>query len=135
MPPVLDAKSLELLIKEEQDFIVCFYKGKRKPLLFDKLFKKYAPEILILVCSENVCPKMRKYIKPRWNTAVYMFSGGKLMDVVSELEDENRVYFAVDKFIRFAQRREVLLLREKLFQRNSKRLNSLLERYYYSMGG
>ena len=134
MPPVIDKSSFNMLVKEERSFIVCAYAGGDVPHIFDEVFRRYASKVLVLVCSPNTCPKLCKYTKPNKQGAILLFSGGRLLEIISDLSSDH-VWERIDRFVKFTYMREVILIKEKIFRRSRKKINRLLEKCYRELKG
>ena len=132
MPPVIDRSSFNMLLEEEKSFIVCACAGEERPYIFDEVFRRYASKVLVLVCSPKTCPRLYRYTKLKRRDAILLFSGGRLLEVIFDLSGD-QVWERIDRFVRFTYMREVILIKERIFKRSKKKINHLLERYYWEL--
>ncbi len=135
MPPVLDRNSFKLLISEEKDFIVCLSESGDTPPLFREVFDKFASKILILMCSTESCPCIRKHIGLGASRAILFFSGGRTIDIILDLDNKDLVFKKIEKFLKFSKVKYKILLQERIFQRTSGKLISLINMHYQEIGG
>lgn len=130
MIPLLDREGFELLIAEERDFVVCFsQEGEVSPLVRE-VFERFAPKIIVLMCSPRSCPSVRKYLQLKVPEAILLFSGGRCIDLIHDLGNREEVLRKVDGFVRFSQMRERILLEERIFQRSRRKLRNIIEMRY-----
>ncbi len=135
MPPLIDRNSLELLLQEEKNFVICTFATAEPPSIFKTLFQRFSSSVLILLCAQEELPQIYRHAVSESQGALLFFCRGTLIDVVCNLNADGYVLKRVESFVKFTQVVEGLLLRESIFQRSRKKINYLLEVHYSEMGG
>ncbi len=67
--------------------------------------------------------------------AILFFSGGRTIDVILDLDNKDLVFKKIEKFLKFSKVRYKILLQERIFQRTSGKLISLINMHYQEIGG